>query len=338
MSVQCVDCMLEVIPGPQWMTAFSSIIIQTAGFFEPPLDIKWMEIHSSTYDEKCHLRHCSGSLSREYLLCRVLYRSPCNIAPVLPELCANLFDTALPPHDLYAGVIDTALLPPNQICYMIPSTTDLSRIRDTILAHANLGGICLSTVSTTDLNELVSGRAPETRLGVSDWYRWLCTDVKKTLPTVRDWTTGVEEHCLQLMPNSDTTHTYEVSLQSSAIAMICNYESSKDRMRVFMHSLGVTCNTFPTPPERPSPPLDTLSPAGVTPFDAAPLLLTPCIAPPPHRQSLVFLTQLLLSSLATIFSTLSCESLNHMSGPVAKPLDHVVAPVLGPMWLYAHTP
>ena len=56
-------------------------------------------------------------------------------------------------------------------------------------------------------------------------------------------------------------------------------------------------------------------------------------APPPHRQSPVFLTQLPLSSLVTIFLTLSCESLNHMSGPVAKPLDHVVAPVLGPMWL-----
>ena len=45
------------------------------------------------------------------------------------------------------------------------------------------------------------------------------------------WTTGVEEHCLQLMPNSDTTHTYEVSLQSSAIAMICNYESSKEYVK-----------------------------------------------------------------------------------------------------------
>ena len=83
--------------------------------------IEWMEIHSSTYDEKvwlytslqCHLWHCSGSLSREYPLCQVLYRSPCNIASVLPELCVNLFDTALPPHDLYAGVINTALLPPN---------------------------------------------------------------------------------------------------------------------------------------------------------------------------------------------------------------------------------
>ena len=30
-SVQCVDLMLEVIPGPQWTTAFSSILIWTTG-------------------------------------------------------------------------------------------------------------------------------------------------------------------------------------------------------------------------------------------------------------------------------------------------------------------
>ena len=29
-SVQCVDLMLEVIPGPQWTTAFGSIYIRTA--------------------------------------------------------------------------------------------------------------------------------------------------------------------------------------------------------------------------------------------------------------------------------------------------------------------
>ena len=29
-SVQCVDLMLEVIPGPQWTTAFGSIYIKTA--------------------------------------------------------------------------------------------------------------------------------------------------------------------------------------------------------------------------------------------------------------------------------------------------------------------
>ena len=29
-SVQCADLMLEVIPGPQWTTAFGSIYIRTA--------------------------------------------------------------------------------------------------------------------------------------------------------------------------------------------------------------------------------------------------------------------------------------------------------------------
>ena len=29
-SVQCVDLILEVIPGPQWTTAFGSIYIRTA--------------------------------------------------------------------------------------------------------------------------------------------------------------------------------------------------------------------------------------------------------------------------------------------------------------------
>ena len=58
-----------------------------------------------------------------------------------------------------------------------------------------------------------------------------------------------------------------------------------------MHSLGVACNTSPTPPERPLPPLDTLSFAGVAPFDAVPLLLAQCIglrntAPLPPYSSL----------------------------------------------------
>ena len=37
---------------------------------------------------------------------------PClSITSVLLELCVNLLDTALPPHDLFTGVPDTALLP-----------------------------------------------------------------------------------------------------------------------------------------------------------------------------------------------------------------------------------
>ena len=39
-SVQCVDLMLEVIPGPQWTTAFSSILISTANLLWAPLDVR----------------------------------------------------------------------------------------------------------------------------------------------------------------------------------------------------------------------------------------------------------------------------------------------------------
>ncbi|KAJ1043361.1 hypothetical protein NDA10_005382 [Ustilago hordei] len=39
-SVQCVDLMLEVIPGPQWTTAFGSILIQTANLLWAPLDVR----------------------------------------------------------------------------------------------------------------------------------------------------------------------------------------------------------------------------------------------------------------------------------------------------------
>ncbi|KAJ1045367.1 hypothetical protein NDA10_006306 [Ustilago hordei] len=39
-SVQCVDLMLEVIPGPQWTTAFGSIYIRTANLLWAPSDIR----------------------------------------------------------------------------------------------------------------------------------------------------------------------------------------------------------------------------------------------------------------------------------------------------------
>ncbi|SYW85328.1 uncharacterized protein UHO2_07436 [Ustilago hordei] len=39
-SVQCVDLMLEVIPGPQWTTAFGSILIRTANLLWVPSDIR----------------------------------------------------------------------------------------------------------------------------------------------------------------------------------------------------------------------------------------------------------------------------------------------------------
>ncbi|SYW83588.1 uncharacterized protein UHO2_06802 [Ustilago hordei] len=64
MSVQCVDWMLEVIPGLQWTTAFSSIFIQTAGFYELPLDVTitsnvWCRVDGdplTCYDEEHGVR------------------------------------------------------------------------------------------------------------------------------------------------------------------------------------------------------------------------------------------------------------------------------------------
>ncbi|CCF50011.1 uncharacterized protein UHOR_14147 [Ustilago hordei] len=40
MSVQCVDLMLEVIPRPQWTTAFSSILIWTTNLLWVPMDVR----------------------------------------------------------------------------------------------------------------------------------------------------------------------------------------------------------------------------------------------------------------------------------------------------------
>ena len=86
-----------------------------------------MGIHSASDDEKvwlytfaqCRQRHCSCSLSREYLLHRVLHRGP--LAPLLSSLsypaclaplcllsCVDSFDTAPPPQDLLAGLLYTA--------------------------------------------------------------------------------------------------------------------------------------------------------------------------------------------------------------------------------------
>ncbi|KAJ1587499.1 hypothetical protein NDA15_006135 [Ustilago hordei] len=39
-SVQCVDLMLEVIPRPQWTTAFGSILIRTANLLWAPSDVR----------------------------------------------------------------------------------------------------------------------------------------------------------------------------------------------------------------------------------------------------------------------------------------------------------
>ncbi|KAJ1601194.1 hypothetical protein NDA14_000046 [Ustilago hordei] len=39
-SVQCVDLMLEMIPRPQWTTAYSSILIRTANLLWAPSDVR----------------------------------------------------------------------------------------------------------------------------------------------------------------------------------------------------------------------------------------------------------------------------------------------------------
>ena len=39
-SVQCVDLMLEVIPRPQWTTAFGSTLIRTTNLLWAPSDIR----------------------------------------------------------------------------------------------------------------------------------------------------------------------------------------------------------------------------------------------------------------------------------------------------------
>ena len=61
------------------------------------------------------------------------------------------------------------------------------------------------------------------------------------------------------------------------------------RMRVFMHLIGVAHDTYPAPPERPPSPFNTVSPAGVNPIDAVPLLFAQhngCATLPLHLHAL----------------------------------------------------
>ncbi|UTT89198.1 hypothetical protein NDA17_002048 [Ustilago hordei] len=58
MSVQCVDLMLEVIPGPQWTTAFGSILIQTANLLWAPSGRQVVVIQHTHYDEEQPLMDC----------------------------------------------------------------------------------------------------------------------------------------------------------------------------------------------------------------------------------------------------------------------------------------
>ena len=51
-SVQCVDLLLEVIPGPQWTTAFGSIYIQTANLLWGAFRHQVVVIQHTHYDEE----------------------------------------------------------------------------------------------------------------------------------------------------------------------------------------------------------------------------------------------------------------------------------------------
>ncbi|SOV01979.1 uncharacterized protein UDID_18848 [Ustilago sp. UG-2017a] len=66
-------------------------------YYEPPSDVKWMRIHSTSDDEKrvpFFVEYCTGG--------------PSSTTPVLLELCVDPFDTAPPPPDLFAGLLYTA--------------------------------------------------------------------------------------------------------------------------------------------------------------------------------------------------------------------------------------
>ena len=52
----------------------------------------------------------SATVTRKHALIDVLAMSPATLLLVPPELWVDLFDTAPPHHDLYAGVLDIALL------------------------------------------------------------------------------------------------------------------------------------------------------------------------------------------------------------------------------------
>ena len=120
-----------------------------------------MRIHSTSDDERAWLytssqrrqRHCSCSLSREYLLRRVLYRGgpssttpvllscvdsfdtapppcyPACLAPLCLLSCVGSFDTAPPPQDLLVGILYTAPPPQDLLAGILytappPSTGD----------------------------------------------------------------------------------------------------------------------------------------------------------------------------------------------------------------------
>ncbi|SPC65774.1 uncharacterized protein UHOD_11121 [Ustilago sp. UG-2017b] len=94
-----------LIPGPQWTTAFGSILIQTAEWMRR---YGYIPLHSVTSD-------AAPALSPESTFFIEYYAGgPSSATPVLLS-CVASFDTAPPPQDLLAGLLYTA--PP-------PSTGD----------------------------------------------------------------------------------------------------------------------------------------------------------------------------------------------------------------------
>ncbi|SPC63715.1 uncharacterized protein UHOD_11306 [Ustilago sp. UG-2017b] len=159
------------------------------------------------------------------------YGVACDTSPAPPELFS---DTAPHPHDLYAGVLDTALLPPNrawspswlslvlllacEVRRTIILATDLCGIRHTIMLIADPGGICdiifaradldeicYRAISTTDLGELYCKpyNLPDPLIPALPSYELtdLPTSCASTPPppphdSVLDWADAVHEHWL----------------------------------------------------------------------------------------------------------------------------------------------
>ncbi|SOV01837.1 uncharacterized protein UDID_18810 [Ustilago sp. UG-2017a] len=85
----------EVIPGPQWTTAFGSIYIRTANLLWAPLDVSVASdtVPALSPESTLFVEYCTGGPSRT--------------TPVLLS-CVDSFDTAPPPQDLLAGLLFTA--------------------------------------------------------------------------------------------------------------------------------------------------------------------------------------------------------------------------------------
>ncbi|SOV04482.1 uncharacterized protein UDID_17096 [Ustilago sp. UG-2017a] len=167
----------KVIPGPQWTTAFGSIVIQTADLLWAAFGrqfiwcVEWMRIHSTSDDKKSTLfvKYCTG-------VCKEA-PPPYQTLSLLSYLsCVNFIDTAPLLHVPFAGVLYTALLPPTGdssllllscgplsdnlatdlrgICHKVSLVADSGGICDIDDARADFAGVCHRADSTADLGEL----------------------------------------------------------------------------------------------------------------------------------------------------------------------------------------